>query len=125
MGSSIRVGMELLATLSGSRPQPSAVLLMLCDQPLLTADHLRELLRVQRETGQAAVASAYAGTMGVPVVFSSTLFNRLSQLNGAKGAGPLLASLRPDEVEQVDFPGGAIDVDTVEQYHQLCQLNWK
>jgi molybdenum cofactor cytidylyltransferase len=119
MGSSIRAGMAALAELIAPENPLSAVLVMLCDQPLLTADHLQKLLARQRETGRAAVASAYAGTLGVPVVFGPALFDRLGQLHGAKGAGPLLASLRPDEVGQVDFPNGVVDVDTPAQYQQL------
>ena len=119
MGSSIRAGMAALAADAAPHSLPSAVLVMLCDQPLLTADHLQNLLARQQETGRAAVASAYAGTLGVPVVFGPALFDQLSQLHGAKGAGPLLASLRPDEVEQVDFPNGVVDVDTPAQYQQL------
>lgn len=119
MGSSIRAGMAALTRLTGPENPLSAVLFMLCDQPLLTADHLRQLLARQRATGVLAVASAYAGTLGVPVVFGAPLFTQLSKLTGTKGAGPLLASLRPDEVERVDFPDGVADVDTAAQYQQL------
>lgn len=130
MGSSVRVGMAALGAApdtaldtayppaAAERP-PAAVLLMLCDQPLLTAAHLRELLRVQRETGRAAVASAYAGTVGVPVVFGPALFGRLRTLAGAAGARHLLASLPPAEVLSIEFADGAVDVDTPAQYQQL------
>lgn len=124
MGSSIRAGMAFLTTPTmPATPDNSlsAVLLMLCDQPLLTAKHLQKLIGRQQETGRAAVASAYAGTMGVPAVFGSALFNRLSTLGGPKGAGPLLASLASNLVATLDFPNGEADVDTMAQYELLLK----
>lgn len=122
MGSSVRAGMAALDAAYpplGAQVRPAAVLLLLCDQPLLTAAHLRELLRVQRETGRAAVASAYAGTVGVPVAFGPALFGRLRALSGAGGARALLASLPPAELASIAFADGAVDVDTPAQYRQL------
>ena len=122
MGSSVRAGMAALAAAYppfGAEGPPAAVLLMLCDQPLLTVAHLRELLRVQGATGRAAVASAYAGTVGVPVAFGPALFGQLRTLSGAGGARALLASLPPAELATVAFAGGAVDVDTPAQYRQL------
>lgn len=94
---------------------------MLCDQPLLTAPHLRALLDLQRKTGCSAVASACGGTAGVPVVFGPPLFERLRVLSGPMGARQLLAALPPAEVLTVDFPGGVIDVDTLTQYRALTE----
>ena len=122
LGSSVRAGMAALAALA-EKPAfdapLAAVLLMLCDQPLLTAAHLRQLIAVQRETQRAAVASAYAGTAGVPVVFGPAVFDRLRTLKGATGARQLLAQLSPAEVLTIDFPAGALDIDTPAQYQQL------
>ncbi|WP_375417547.1 NTP transferase domain-containing protein [uncultured Hymenobacter sp.] len=124
LGASVRAGMAALAAYppsatAAAEGPPPAVLLLLCDQPLLTAAHLQALLRVQHETGRVAVASAYAGTAGVPVVFGSALFERLRTLSGAAGAQQLLASLPPSELATIDFPAGAVDVDTPAQYAQL------
>lgn len=121
MSTSVRAGMSALAQKPGFSGPPPAVLLLLCDQPLLTASHLRELLRVQRETGAPAVASAYADTAGVPMAFGPTLFERLRTLSGAGGARQLLATLPPAQVRTVAFPGGALDVDTPAQYQQLLR----
>lgn len=125
MGASVRAGLAALAAGSPGAPAaagaPAAVLLMLCDQPLLAAAHLGELLRVQRETGVAAVASAYAGTVGVPAVFGPALFERLRTLRGASGARQLLAALPPAALLTVDFAAGTVDVDTPAQYQQLLR----
>ena len=78
---------------------------------------------MQRETGAAAVASAYAGAAGVPVVFGPPVFEQLRNLAGAGGALMLLAALPPGDVLTVDFAGGALDVDTPAQYQQLLSFN--
>ena len=124
MSSSVRTGMRALLAAT-SRPQnaPAAVLLLLCDQPLLTAEHLRQLLATQRATGCPAVASAYAGATGVPAVFGSALFEQLQVQNGAGGAQRLLSSLPAASLRRLDFPAAALDVDTPAQYQQLLAVS--
>lgn len=123
MGSSVRAGLAPLLPgpdAAGSAPAGlAAVLLMLCDQPLLTAEHLSRLISVQRQTGRAAVATTYAGIVGVPAIFGPALFERLRSLDGAGGAQRLLRSLPTADVDTLDFPAAALDVDTPAQYAQL------
>jgi len=113
MASSLQAG---LAALAGTNP--AAVLVLLTDQPHVTPALLRQLVALQQHTKAPAVAAAYAGTLGVPAVFSRALFSDLRQLKGAQGANRLLAMLGP-AVGRVDFPAGLLDVDTPEQYAAL------
>lgn len=113
MASSLQAG---LAAVAGANP--AAILVMLTDQPLVTPALLRQLVVQQQRTQAPAVAAAYAGTLGVPAVFSRTLFPDLLQLQGAQGANRLLAKLGT-AVGRVDFPAGLLDVDTPEQYAAL------
>ncbi|MDQ2799683.1 MAG: nucleotidyltransferase family protein, partial [Armatimonadota bacterium] len=62
MGSSISVG---LAALETTAPNLTGVILMLCDQPLITGDNLNALAQTQQDTGSPFVASEYAETRGV------------------------------------------------------------
>ncbi len=57
------------------------------------------------------VASAYAGTLGVPAFFARPCFAELLSLGDKLGAKALLVA-RPHDVATVDFPGGAMDIDT-------------
>ena len=101
MASSIRVG---VAALTGS---VDAVVVLGCDQPAVTPEHLRALM-----AGVAAgsvTASAYAGRRGIPACFAADAFVELLALTGDKGARDLLQTARA--VELVD---GELDVDTVE-----------
>lgn len=113
MASSIRTG---LAAVAPARPR--AVLIMLTDQPLVTPELLRRLVAQQRQTHAPIVATAYGNTLGVPAVFDRALLPRLLQLQGAEGAGRLIASLGA-AAGQVHFPAGLLDVDTPEQYAAL------
>jgi molybdenum cofactor cytidylyltransferase len=88
-----------------------AIVITICDQPAVTADHLRALVAVWRSTGSSIVASSYAGTRGVPTLFAASHFPELRQLSGDRGAGPLLAR-HPESVHLIPLPGGELDIDT-------------
>ena len=86
-----------------------ALILMTCDQPHLEAAHLDRLV-AEHETGATQVASRYADVVGVPALFSATVFRRLFALNGDAGAAALL---REDpHTRSVEWPAGQIDLDT-------------
>ena len=106
MGASIRCGVAALV----EAREPFGILFLVCDQLRVTADHLRAMIRAFHE-GSAIVASGYAGTAGVPALFSSTYRAELSALEGAHGAKQVLARHR-EAVHVVPLPGGEIEVDT-------------
>jgi len=115
MGSSIRYGMQALQE---KAPQATGVILMVCDQPHVTAAHLQQLMQQKLDTGKGIVASYYNNTMGVPALFDKFFFPQLQSLSGAEGAKKLLY-LHEQEVAAVPFPPGAVDVDTQEDYERL------
>lgn len=118
MGSSIRAGLK--AALEKAPQPPAAVLIMLCDQPLVTPALLLDLIEQQHLTQAPVVAAAYGDTLGVPAVFGAATFAALQQLRGAEGARKLIAAYEP-AVGSVPFPGGIFDVDTPAQYAALLQ----
>jgi len=101
MASSIRLGMR---TLGAAAKDADGVVLMTCDQPAVTAEHLRTLMKAGETT-----ASAYAGRRGVPAYLPSTAFAQLMQLRGDAGARDLLRG-----TEAVELADGELDIDTVE-----------
>ena len=116
MGGSIAAGLAELETAAEAAPV-DAIIVMLCDQPLLTEDVLGRLIVQFQATGQPVVASAYAGTQGVPALFGRDVFPQLLALRGASGARELLQQYA--HLPTVDFPGGTTDVDTEAQYAAL------
>ncbi len=118
MGGSIAVGLAELETASETA-KVEAVVVILCDQPLLTPELIGELIVQFQSTQQPVVASTYAGIQGVPALFSRAVFPQLLELRGANGARELLQQYA--HLPAVDFPGGATDVDTAAQYAALSQ----
>lgn len=103
MAASIRAG---LAALPG---EATAVLLLACDQPTLSAALLREFRRLHQDRPEAVLASAYNGGRGIPALFPRSRLEALASLRGDRGAKALLG-----EAELIPFPGGEIDFDTPE-----------
>ncbi len=107
LSSSIRAGIARLPlTCSGA-------MLLLADQPLVSADDLRRLAGTWRKQPQYTVAALYSGTMGVPAIFPRSLFQELLQLRGDSGARALLRR-NTDRVVRVPMPSAAVDIDTPE-----------
>lgn len=105
MGSSVRLGVAAVQGADG-------VVLMTCDQPAVTAAHLRALM-----ASGGVVGSAYAGRVGVPAYFPAAEFAGLLALRGDRGARELLRGMAA-----VDLPGGEVDVDTVEDLARAEEL---
>ena len=119
MGSSIRAG---LAVLEASAPDLTGVVLMLCDQPLITPDALDALIQAHADTVSPLVASEYGGTLGVPTFFSLALFPELHALSGEKGAKAVIAR-HASEAVALPLPAGVWDVDTAADYERLQAQN--
>ena len=115
MASSVRAG---VGGLVGAAPEAGAAVLMLCDQPHVTAEVVRGLVAAYRATGSAVVASAYGGGFGVPALFDSTLFAELARLEGAAGAKQVI-DRHAAEARLIPFRGGEADVDTPEDFSRL------
>ncbi len=108
-----------LSTLDECAPYAAGALILACDQPRLTADHLRALIETfTARAGPSIVASAYAGVLGIPAVFPRMAFAQLRVLRGDKGARALLVE-PPCPLIEVPFPGGEVDIDRPEDLTYL------
>jgi molybdenum cofactor cytidylyltransferase len=92
-------------------PGAEAALLMTCDQPLVTEVDLVAIADARRSSGRRMAAAAYEGTIGVPAVFSHSMFDDLRKLQGDRGAASILRRWKA-EVVAVPCPNAAQDVDT-------------
>ena len=116
IASSIQAGLRAVESLFATAP---GVLLLTCDQPRLTAEHLAALLNTFSVNPQPVIAaSAYEGVLGTPAVFPPSVFPQLRALRGDKGARALLKK-PPCPLVQVLFPGGEVDIDTPADLDQL------
>lgn len=119
MGASLRTGMEAVQKLD---PLPEAVLILVCDQPRLSANHLRTLVDNHQSASRSAnsvtagviiTASVYAGRAGVPAVFSSGLFSELAASSGDQGARRLMGA-HAGRIQGIPWPEGDQDLDRPE-----------
>jgi molybdenum cofactor cytidylyltransferase len=109
MGASIRAGAAAVAA-----DDVDAVVLLLCDQPLVGPGGLRALVELH-VAGAEVVASAYADTVGAPALFGRAWLARLLALEDGAGAKRLLSAAGA-ALRTVALPEGAVDVDTPEDY---------
>jgi molybdenum cofactor cytidylyltransferase len=104
MGASLRCGLAALDT------RCAGALIVVCDQPALTAEHLLALRDAWRGAPLRAAASWYAGVLGVPALLPRAWFVDLADFTGDRGARDLLRA-RPSQVIAVDSPALEHDVD--------------
>jgi molybdenum cofactor cytidylyltransferase len=88
------------------------VALLLCDQPRLDADLLKRLIAAWQSSGRPMAACAYANTIGPPCCFAASMFDDLCHLSGDQGAKRLLLSAEPHRLFRLEWPDGALDIDT-------------
>ena len=115
MASSIRKGVEALAKADSSL---EGVLIMACDQPHLSSDHLVSLVENAAASNKLIVASRYGETLGIPAFFRKGILPQLCSLQGDSGAKKLMLENK-GQVAAVDFPAGEIDIDTEADYENL------
>lgn len=120
MGSSIKAGLRVLSELN---PSLEGIVVLVCDQPLLTSDHIRQLISKHTETSKPIVASGYAATSGVPVFFHKVYFGQLMGLKDEQGAKKVIQE-NPGDVALQPFPQGEIDLDTPEDYERFKRSTW-
>jgi molybdenum cofactor cytidylyltransferase len=107
IASSIRAGVRM----AGSK---ACILIMLCDQPLITIEHLRNLLAIDAPI----VATGYADIAGVPAVFAPEFASELLALRGDRGARALIEAHR-DVTRVVPFEDAAVDIDNEDDLRKL------
>lgn len=112
MASSIRAGIKALPA------SATAVLFLLCDQPLIKPSHLQTLLNAWQNEPGRIVASQYQDSVGVPALFPAEFFGRLLELKGDQGAKRLLLEFG-DRLLTRSLPEAGLDIDTRQDFDHL------
>ena len=105
LAASLRTGIAALSA------DCDGALVALTDQPALDAAHLLALCDAWRAAPARAIASAYAGLLGVPALLPRAWFADVMRLHGDTGARALLRE-RSAQVIAIDAPALARDLDT-------------
>ena len=119
MGTSIEKGLQHLLKI---RPAVNAVIICVCDQPMMKRDLLNRIMETYFDSESSIVASSYGESDGVPALFGNEHFAELLNLKPEKGAKHLLKRHR-NTLSRVDFPEGVVDIDTRDDYEQFLKRN--
>ena len=114
------IGSSISAGVRACRKDADAILIVLADQPLVTAVHLSKLIDTWSGAKTEIVASGFEGIVGPPILFPKSAFDALCRLTGDTGARKILSDDQFD-VRNVDFPPASVDVDTPEDLQDLDQ----
>ena len=118
LGSSIAFGVGTLQKLDFD-----GVLIMLADQPFVTSYYLKELINSFNSGEKNIIASRFAGSVGVPAIFSAEYFEDLKKLDTDTGAKHIIKSHFQD-VETFQADDLVIDIDTVETYKRAYKIKF-
>lgn len=108
MGSSLSLGVASLMTTSASL---DAVMVLLGDQPAITATDLIDMCHRHARSPDRILASNYDGHPGPPCLFPVAYAPQLAALQGTQGARPVLDA-HASHVDLVDLAAARFDIDT-------------
>jgi CTP:molybdopterin cytidylyltransferase MocA len=115
MSTSLRVGMAALG------PEVDRAVVILGDQPAISAELLNDLLDLQERSGLPAAALSFGGLLHPPVVLGRELWAGLESLEGDVGCRAVIRA-HPELVAALPAEGDLhhpVDVDTPEDYARL------
>lgn len=115
ISSSIRCGINYI---NSYLPSTDAVVILLCDQPLVTSSLINQLLYTYSQNKYQIIACQYGKTRGVPALFPAHFFPQLVKLRGDKGAKKIIEEYS-EQVLTISFPPGALDLDYPHDYERL------
>ena len=115
MGKSLKAGMQRILS---QWLATACVIVLVCDQPRLTSDHLQRMMDCANHSTKPVVCSSYQNTLGVPALFKNEMFGKLLSIGDSEGAKKLIEQ-NLEEVEAVLFEGGELDIDTPEDLQTI------
>jgi molybdenum cofactor cytidylyltransferase len=119
MSTSMRLGLQVLMK---TALDVGSVLIILGDQPLITAQTIDTLIETWRTSEKLIVAPLYNGQRGNPTLFDARLFPELLEVTGDEGGRRVLERHRA-EMATIDAgnSSASYDVDTWEAYQQVVE----
>ncbi len=114
MSSSIRAGLH------AASGRADAFLIVLGDQPLVTAATIAGIIARYQTTHGPAIVPTFRGRRGNPVLFDRSLLPEMQAIRGDIGCRVVLSAHAAEVVEfAVDDPGILLDVDTPKDLEAL------
>ncbi|QLG60309.1 nucleotidyltransferase family protein [Halorarum salinum] len=104
--SSVRAGVRYAA-----RRESDAVLVALGDMPFVSSSSITSLLTAYETWESSALAAAYDGERGNPVIFDAQHFDALTKVGGDVGGREILLTADDAALVETNDPGVRRDVD--------------
>ena len=116
MGNSIACGLRKVLERS---PEIKGIVVLPCDLPLVTAEHLCHCLSLVEDDPHAIVQSDYEnGTLGPPVAFGRAYFPKLLLLDSDEG-GRSVIKQHTEHLTTISFPDAQWDLDSSKELEEL------
>jgi molybdenum cofactor cytidylyltransferase len=114
MSTSVRIG------LAATPKEVDGAIILLGDQPLITAEIINSLIAESARAPDAIIAASYQGRRGNPVLFPHAFFAELETITGDEGGRSVLVRHRGQvQLLEIDDALAGFDVDTPEEYQTL------
>jgi xanthine dehydrogenase accessory factor len=114
------IGSSIARGLQGLPESVEVAAIVLGDMPLVAKETVAGLLSAYERTRKPIVYPEYGGRQGHPVLWDRGFFGALRELEGDRGAKPLLERNRDLALAvPVDDPGVCLDIDTPADYSKL------
>ena len=112
----IKCGIEAITA------EARAYLFMVGDQPFLKAEIINKVIEVYKKGSPLIVVPTYKGKNTNPVLFDSSLRQRLLQIEGDQGGKGIIEAMR-DKTEfiEMDYKAQLEDIDSMEGYLQVVE----
>jgi molybdenum cofactor cytidylyltransferase len=125
MSTSLHVGLHALIDIKKNNNRraadvPTSTVILLGDQPLITAAIIDRLIATREATGNAIVVPLYHGKRGNPVLFAADLFPELMEVAGDEGGRSVIMQHAQD-VATIELGEATVtyDIDTWDAYQQV------
>ena len=112
------IGSSIAAGIRPIRHTARAAIVLLADQPLISATHLDALIRAWSGDTSEIVATSFSDASGPPTLFAAGCFDGLTRLRGDSGGRRLLRDER-FKLKTVRFEAAAADIDTPEDLRRI------
>jgi molybdenum cofactor cytidylyltransferase len=100
------------------------VLLLGCDQPALTLDHLQQLVRAAAASERGYAATDMGGRLGSPAVIPGGVLRYVERLRGDHGLAMRLNELPCGHVVRVAAPDLEFDIDDKADLRLAIERGW-
>jgi molybdenum cofactor cytidylyltransferase len=126
MSTSLRAGLQAMNELESAVLETiDGAIVLLGDQPLITAHIIDMLIAMREETAKKIVAPLYNGRRGNPVLFDADLFSELMTVTGDEGGRSVIEHHRQDiATVEVGDSAASSDVDTWSAYQEVV-ADWQ